>query len=91
MFPPVDTKNPSAVASFVEETFARMYSGASLQWLRVIFNDIETLFAGRHPDYAAVDLRYHDLEHTLQATVCLALLLEGRHGRGRAADGRAPV
>ncbi len=79
MFPPVDTKNASAVASFVEEKFAAMYPGASLTWLQTMFSDIEVLFQGRHPDYAAVDLRYHDLEHTLQATVCIVLLLEGRH------------
>lgn len=82
MFPPVDTKNASAVASFVEGKFAAMYSGASLTWLHTMFTDIETLFEGRHPDYAAVDLRYHDLEHTLQATVCIVLLLEGRHAAG---------
>ena len=45
-----------------------MYPGASLTWLRTMFIDIEVLFQGRHPDYALVDLRYHDLEHTLQAT-----------------------
>lgn len=82
MFPPVDTKNATAVAAFVEKKFAEMYPTASLVWLETIFTDIETLFSGRHPDYAAVDLRYHDLEHTLQATVCMVLLLEGRHAAG---------
>ncbi|MBM3855533.1 MAG: hypothetical protein FJ399_20660 [Verrucomicrobia bacterium] len=82
MFPPVDTKNAPAVAHFVEAKFAAMYSGASLVWLERIFHDIEELFCGRHPDYAAVDLRYHDLEHTLQACVCITLLLEGRHAAG---------
>jgi len=82
MFPPVDTKNPAAVASFVGARFADMYPGASLQWLQTIFRDMERLFSGGHPDYATVDLRYHDLEHTMQATVCLVLLLEGRHRAG---------
>jgi hypothetical protein len=82
MFSPVDTKKAPAVAAFVEQKFAAMYPGASLTWLSTIFIDIEVLFLGRHPDYAAVDLRYHDLEHTLQATVCLVLLLEGRHAAG---------
>jgi hypothetical protein len=82
MFPPVDTKNAPAVAHFVETKFAAMYPGASLVWLERIFHDIEELFCGRHPDYAAVDLRYHDLEHTLQACVCITLLLEGRHAAG---------
>jgi hypothetical protein len=47
-------------------------------WLRRIFDDIERLFHGRHPGYAAIDAHYHSLEHTLQAVVCLVLLLEGR-------------
>lgn len=56
-----------------------MYPKAELAWLQTVFRDIDDLFSGRHPDYAAVDLRYHDLEHTLQACTCLTLLLEGRH------------
>jgi hypothetical protein len=59
-----------------------MYPGASQAWLQRILDDIEDLFLGKHPDYAAVDCRYHDLEHTLQATVCMVLLMEGRHMAG---------
>ncbi|MBI5770398.1 MAG: hypothetical protein HZA93_21660 [Verrucomicrobia bacterium] len=78
MFPPVDTKNARAVEAFVEKKFAVMYPRASLVWLKRIFRDMQELFEGRHPDYAAIDIRYHDFEHTLQATVCITLLLEGR-------------
>ena len=79
MFPPVDTKSVKAVVAFVESVFQGMYPGTALVWLHRTFQDVEQLFSGRHPDYGALDLRYHDLEHTLQATVCLAQLLEGRH------------
>lgn len=82
MFPPVDTKNATAVVLFVEGKFTQMYPGASPGWLRTIFRDIEDLFTGRNPDYAPIDVRYHDLEHTLQAAVCLTLMLEGRHAAG---------
>jgi len=82
MFPPVDTKNAAAVAKFTEQKFGEMYPDASLVWLESIFRDMETLFSGRHADYAPVDLRYHDFEHTLQATVCIVLILEGRHAAG---------
>jgi hypothetical protein len=78
-FPPVDTKNATAVASFVEDVFTSMYPGTKGVFLARIFRDVEDLFTGRNPDYQAVDLRYHDLEHTLQATTCLALILAGRH------------
>lgn len=78
MFPPVDTKDAPAVADFTGEKFVSMYPGANRQLLATMFRDVEELFNGRHPEYAAIDLRYHDLEHTLQATVCMVLLLEGR-------------
>lgn len=78
MFPPVDTKNAAAVAAFVERTFEQLYPGAGLQWLRAVFRDVEILFTGCHPGYSAIDVGYHDLEHTLQAAVCLTLLMEGR-------------
>ncbi len=81
-FPPVDTKKIAAVQALVEAKFASMYPKASLTWLQTLFRDIDALFCGRHPDYAPVDLKYHDLEHTLQACVCLTLLLEGRHRAG---------
>ncbi len=76
-FPSVDTKSPAAVAAFVRQKFTALYPHAAHDWLDRIFADVEALFAGRHPDYGAVDLRYHDLEHTLQATACLTLLFEG--------------
>lgn len=82
MFPPVDTKDATAVASFVTEKFTRLHPGANPGWIDPLFRDIRDLFTGRHPDYAAIDLAYHDLEHTLQATVCLGLLLAGRHLAG---------
>jgi hypothetical protein len=77
MFPRVDTKNASAVAAWVEQKFASMYGANSSDWIGRLFSDVETLFAGRNPDFSAIDLRYHDLEHTLQATVCLVELLQG--------------
>src|SRR5205085_10726315 len=29
-----------------------------------------------------IDARYHDLEHTMQGTLCFARLLQGYHGTG---------
>ena len=36
-------------------------------------------FTGGYHDYQAVDARYHDFEHTLQGTLCMARLLRARH------------
>lgn len=82
MFPPVDTKDAAAVLALVRGKFCALYPGSDPAWIEQVFGDVQALFEGRHPDYAPVDLRYHDLEHTLQATTCLALLLEGCHRAG---------
>lgn len=74
-----DTKNPAAVEKFVCQQFRAMHPRASLAFLHRLFGEVADIFSGRHPDYQANDLRYHDFEHTLQATVCLVCLLEGRH------------
>lgn len=75
----VDTKNHAAAAAFVQARFRQMHPRASGRFLRQLFAEVTALFTGKHPDYLANDLRYHDFEHTLQATVCLAQLLAGRH------------
>jgi hypothetical protein len=78
-FPPVDTRDIVAVQGFVQQRFNAIFPNAQFSWLPVVFSDIERFFRGDDPTYAALDLQYHDLEHTLQATVCLTALLSGRH------------
>lgn len=78
-FPPVDTKDVVAVEQFVKRHFAKMYPSGRLALLPTVFADVDTYFSGRDADYSSIDLRYHDLEHTLQAAVCVTLILAGRH------------
>lgn len=82
MIPPVDTKDPKAVARFVQQKRSELFGREKSPWLARVLRDVSALFAGKTPDYAAIDLHYHDFEHTLQATVCLVLILEGRARRG---------
>ncbi len=79
MLPQVDFDNSFAVAEFVSATFRTLHPAADAALLRRLFEDVDALFAGRRPGYAAIDLKYHDLSHTLMATACMALLLEGEH------------
>jgi hypothetical protein len=83
MLPDVDFDSLVAVSGFVRARFQAMYPGASDTLLQRMFRDVDALFAGRHPDYLPIDVRYHNLRHTLMATVCMGVLLEGR----RSADG----
>ncbi len=79
MLNPVDTKNPTAVAGFVRRIFDELFPGATPTLFPRAFTDIEALFRGQHPGYLPLDLHYHDLQHTMQATVCLTQLLQGAH------------
>jgi hypothetical protein len=46
------------------------------------FGWIIDCFTGYFEDYQPVDTRYHDFEHTLQGTLCMARILCGRHFAG---------
>ena len=48
-------------------------------WIDEHMDAIEDLFAGRDPQFQAMDTAYHDIAHTLQATLCLAEMLHNRH------------
>ena len=85
MFHSVDTKNPAEVAALVRGIFHPLFPAAEITLIDRAFADIEALYNGRHPDYQAIDLGYHNLEHTLQATVCLSFLLQGAQHSGEIA------
>lgn len=80
MVPPhaVDTKQPAAVLKAVKEAFAGIGATASFPLLERLFDDVTGMFEGHYPGYQAIDMHYHDYEHTMQATVCLIHLLQGR-------------
>lgn len=80
MVPPhaVDTKKPTAVLKVVKEAFATIGAQASYPLLDRLFEDVTGMFAGHYAGYRGIDMKYHDYEHTMQATVCLIHLLQGR-------------
>jgi hypothetical protein len=82
MFPAVDTRHLPAVQREVEAIFSSLYPEAERAFIARCFNWTEQWFNGRQPGYLPIDARYHDLEHTLQGTLCLARLLRGRHFAG---------
>ena len=80
MVPPhaVDTKNPAAVTKVVKAAFAGIGAEESFPLLTRLFADVTDMFEGRYAGYRAVDMHYHNYEHTMQATVCLVNILQGR-------------
>jgi hypothetical protein len=56
-----------------------MFPKGDAKFVSRVFGWAITCFTGQYENYQAVDARYHDFEHTLQGTLCLARLLRGRH------------
>lgn len=80
MEPPhaIDTKNPSAVADAVKAAFGVAGWDESIPLIDRAVADIAGIFNGAYPGYQAIDMEYHDLDHTFQVTICMIHLLRGR-------------
>ena len=79
MSDPVHTKDPASVRQEVQKMYEDMFPAGDRDFVGRVFEWIEQCFTGRYAGYQAIDARYHDLEHTLQGTLCFARLLHGRH------------
>ena len=79
VFDEVDTRIPAQVEKAVCGVYARLYPGGDESFVPRAFEWAGQCFSGRSGNYQALDAGYHDFEHTLQGTLCLARLLEGRH------------
>ncbi len=82
-FNAIDTKNPQAVLRAIKAAFADIGAESSFPLLDRLFHDVTDMFEGRYAGYQAIDMHYHDFEHTMQATLCLVHIL---HGRSRTVD-----
>ena len=82
MYPSVATKDPTAVEAEVQAAYLAMFPKGDLLFVPRVFGWVIECFSGNYHDYQAVDARYHDFEHTLQGTLCMARLLRGRHKAG---------
>ena len=82
MFAQIDTRNPHDVENQVRWIHRQLFPDSSDDFVPRVFGWASQCFTGCYQDYLAIDARYHDFEHTLQGTLCLARLLHGRHQAG---------
>src|SRR5215471_2428549 len=78
MFSAVDTKDPTAVEVQVQAAYLSMFQQGDRLFVPRVFGWVIECFTGHYAEYQAIDARYHDLEHTLQGTLCLSRLLWAR-------------
>ncbi len=82
MFAVVNTNDVVAVEREVLQIWSELFPQTDPALLECAFEHLAVCFRGGNPKYQGIDVRYHDLEHTLQGTLCLARLLRGRHLAG---------
>ncbi len=75
----IDFSCPTDVCSLVRERFRHMFGVQDDAFIARYMQATEDMFEGRHPAYQPMDTAYHDISHTLQATLCLSELLSNRH------------
>lgn len=79
MYPLVDTKDPTLVEVEVQALYRASYPQGDPLYVPKVFGWAIDCFTGSFEDYQPIDALYHDFEHTLQGTLCIARLLARRH------------
>lgn len=82
MLPDVSSQDPRAVGAEVQTAYLAMFPQGDPLFVSRVLGWTLDCFAGRYADYGPVDTRYHDLEHTLQGTLCMVRLLRRRQETG---------
>jgi len=75
----IDFTSTSEVAPLVRERCHHMFGAQDDDYIDHYMAAVDGLFTGGYPEYQAMDTAYHDITHTLQATLCLVELLHNRH------------
>jgi hypothetical protein len=78
MYANVVTRDPTAVEVEVQSAYLAMFPGGNTLFVPQIFGWVIDCFTGRYGNYLPIDALYHDFEHTLQGTLCMARILQGR-------------
>lgn len=78
MWPAVNTRDSVAVEAEVQTVYLALFPEGASEFVGQAFGRIRAAFEGRYEDYLPIDAVYHDLEHTLQGTLCMVRLLRAR-------------
>jgi hypothetical protein len=62
----------------VQSAYLAAFPGGDRLFVPRAFGWALEFFTGKYKDFQPIDAPYHDFEHTLQGTLCLARLLRGR-------------
>ncbi len=80
----IPTHDIKAVESAITEIGMACFPEQAMSRIRKLMESVHDLYQGRIHPYRASDMAYHDLEHTLQVTLCWARMFQSlkHHQRG---------
>ncbi|MFP4156755.1 MAG: hypothetical protein ACLFU4_03970 [Opitutales bacterium] len=78
----IESSDDQFIAARIEALHQQVFPEEDRSFIRRHMQYLVGMFRGAHPDYQKMDTRYHDLEHTLQATFCWVRLILNRHKAG---------
>ncbi|TAL36593.1 MAG: hypothetical protein EPN93_07145 [Spirochaetes bacterium] len=73
----LDTRDPRAVIEEIRRIFCYHYPKTRFKKIKSSYGLIKKLFEGRFPGFRSCNTEYHNLTHTLDATLACARLLDG--------------
>ncbi|MBL7119376.1 MAG: hypothetical protein ISS53_01680 [Dehalococcoidia bacterium] len=73
----IDTKDPNDTNKEVRRIYEDLFGSSLFDRVEHTLYDVVRLFEGNYPGYHKCDTRYHDLEHTLQAYLAAARIIDG--------------
>jgi hypothetical protein len=76
-FPEPNTKDLPRVEQAVARVYSELFPEGDARFVSRVFRWLQEVFSGSYAHYQPIDAKYHDLEHTLQGTLCFARLLRG--------------
>lgn len=71
--------DPEEILKTVKDLYLRFYSSISFMQVEHIFRKTVPLFSGNYPGYMACNTEYHNLNHTLDAFLATARLIDGKN------------
>ena len=80
----MDTRHKDLVEAEVHASYQAMYAAGDHTFVPQALSWVTEWFTGKARGYLPIDVRYHDLEHTLQGLLCMVRLLHHRQALGHA-------
>ena len=73
----INTRDPVAICEQAQRVYVSLFGEDDAKFVTQAFSWFVDCFSGRYRDYQAVDMAYHDREHTLQGALCFVRLMYG--------------